>query len=201
MPMDAASATSAKVVQQDIARVVVSREDISRGVRRVGGEITACYDGQELTIVAVLTGSLIFLADLVRQLPLATRIEVVSVSSYCGRTTRSKGAQFLTPVSQELAGKHVLVVDDILDTGGTLGLLLETISALEPASLRTCVLLRKRRPEAGGRVPVDFVGFEMGDEFVVGYGLDYDGRYRNLPDICVLHSEATRPVTKARGGR
>jgi len=201
MPMGAAGAMPVKAVQQDIARVVVRRGQISRGVRRLAGEIAARYDGHELTVVAVLTGSLIFLADLIRQMPLMMCIELVSISSYRGRTIRSQGPRFLTPPAGELAGKHVLVVDDILDTGKTLGLLLDKMAALRPASLRTCVLLRKNCPEAPERVQADFVGFDVGDEFVVGYGLDYNGRYRNLPDICVLHSEATRPIVKARGGR
>jgi len=170
----------------EVARVVVPRDRIAERVRELAAEIASCLQGEELTILAVMTGSLIFLADLVRELPGRMRIDLVSISSYPGRTTDSKGPEFISPVRVELKGKHVLVLDDILDTGRTLEVLLSRVEKMEPASLRSCVLLVKRRPDLTGRVRPDFVGFEVEPEFLVGYGLDFDNLYRNLPDVCVL---------------
>ena len=169
-------------------------------------------------MVAVLWGSVVFLSDLLRRLPLRLTVHGVGVRSYGGRSIRSKGARFYLPLEAPLAGRHVLVVDDILDSGQTLRVVLDKVAACRPASVRTCVLLRKPPPQddrspqrlaRGGlpraspsrvrragpsRIEPDFVGFDIGSEFVVGYGLDYDGRYRNLADLCVLkrHDRAAR---------
>jgi hypoxanthine phosphoribosyltransferase len=148
--------------------------------------ITHVFGHEELTLVAVLTGALVFLADLLRHLPLRTRVEVVSLSSYPGPAVRSQGVSFRLKPPEDLAGRNVLILDDILDTGQTLACLLEHVRAQRPASLRSCVLLRKRRTDLAGRVEPDWVGFEVPDDFVVGYGLDHDGLYRNLPDIRAL---------------
>lgn len=142
----------------------------------------------EVTLVPILTGSMIFVADLMRRLPLRMQIHIVSVSSYPGAATESRGPSVehaLTRVPDLLAGRHVLIIDDILDSGRTLATVTQLLRQREPASLRTCVLLRKRRPSAM-RQPVDYVAFDVPDEFVVGYGLDYNDYYRNLPEICTL---------------
>ena len=138
-----------------------------------------------VVLVPVLSGAIVFFADLIRRLPVVMSTELVTVSSYCGATTESRGASMSGDLPPNLAGRHVVIVDDILDTGRTLGLLKERIAAQGPASLRICVLLRKERLR-DVLVEADLVGFDIPDEFVVGYGLDYDGHYRNLPDIRLL---------------
>jgi len=148
--------------------------------------ITRAYAGREVTILAVLNGSLVFLADLVRHMPLLMRLDVVTVSSYPGKATRSQGPKLRMPADLDLRGRHVLIVDDVLDTGRTLRALYGALEAMAPASLATCVLLRKQRSQGPPAVQADFVGFEIGEAFVVGYGLDYAERYRNLPDIRIL---------------
>lgn len=170
---------------EQIARVVVTRTQIARRVRGLAGRIAAGYAGRELTILAVLTGSVIFLADLIRHMPLRMRLNLVSVSSYPRRATTSQGPRFVLP-EMDLAGKDVLVLDDILDSGRTLSCIVEAIKGLRPASVGTCVLVRKDRPDIKGRIEPDFWGFDTNNEFLVGYGLDFDNLYRNLPDICTL---------------
>jgi hypoxanthine phosphoribosyltransferase len=170
----------------ELGPVVIARDRIAARVGTLADEIAACYGQAELTVLVVLTGAVVFVADLVRRLPMRVRQEAVRVRSYPGRATRSQGPTFLLPPSADLVGRDVLIVDDILDSGRTLAALGKAVSARRPASLRTCVLLQKRRADLPGRPRADFVGFEIGDEFVVGYGLDYDNRYRDLPDIRVL---------------
>ena len=187
-----------EAIRRDIARVVISRDRIARRVGELAEQIADCYGSRELTILAVLTGSLIFLADLVRSLPLVMRLDVTSVCSYPGDATRPSQPRLDLPPRADLAGKDVLILDDILDSGGTLRLLTDTLRRMSPASLRSCVLLRKNRPDLPDRLDVDFVGFDLDDEFVVGYGLDYNHLYRNLPDICLL---SDRALSGNHGGR
>jgi hypoxanthine phosphoribosyltransferase len=183
-------------MQQDVQRVLVDRDAIARRVQALGEEITRDLErdglgGKEITLVPILTGSIIFVSDLIRCLPLRMQIHVMSVNSYPGTATTSQGATLepnSTQVPQDLTGRHVLVMDDILDSGNTLRLVRQELEARGPATLRTCVMLRKQRPEAMS-FPVDYVAFDIPDEFVVGYGLDYDDYYRNLPDIAVLKRE------------
>ncbi len=149
-------------------------------------EIAAAYPPDtELTALALLNGGLIFTADLVRRLSLPTRIESLAVESYAGQKTSSGRVVFRHALPPGLEGRHVLVVDDILDTGATLSAVLGAVQASGPLSLRTCVLLRKKRPRTAN-VAVDFAGFDIADDFVVGYGLDFEGRLRDLPFIGVL---------------
>ena len=138
-----------------------------------------------------MNGALVFVADLMRQLPIKMRLGMMAVSSYPGQSTASKGATIKRSLDSnlELRGLRVLIVDDILDTGNTLGVVQREIATREPASLETAVLLRKTDKDHGG-VKADYVGFDIADEFVVGYGLDFDGHYRNLPHIAVLKREA-----------
>ncbi|MEX1017776.1 MAG: hypoxanthine phosphoribosyltransferase [Phycisphaeraceae bacterium] len=185
-------------MQRDIERVLIDRDAIARRVRELGQQIAAdlrepASGGEpvEITLVPVLTGSLIFLADLVRELPIRMQIHVMSITSYPGRSTASRGASIeagLTRLPESLAGLHVLLIDDILDSGHTLKLATDTLRQRQPASLRTCVLLRKRREQAM-QTPVDYVAFDIPDAFVVGYGLDYDDYYRNLPEIVTLRPD------------
>ncbi len=167
-------------------RVVIGRDTLAARVEQLAGEITDCYGSGEITIVGVMTGAFIFLADLMRSLSMPIRLDIVSVCSYPGESIKSRGPQLTLPPTADLAGKDVLLVDDILDSGKTMAFLLDLFSAARPASLRTCVLLQKDLDQPVDRPEADFVGFEIADEFVVGYGLDYDGMYRGLADLCVL---------------
>lgn len=135
--------------------------------------------------VPALSGAMMFCADLVRRLPISMTIEPVTVSSYPGATTEPRPPTLLSEAPTNLKGRHVVIVDDILDTGATLSLLRNRINEQAPASLRICVLLRKER-QRDERIDTDLVGFDIPDVFVIGYGLDYDGRHRNLPDIRIL---------------
>jgi hypoxanthine phosphoribosyltransferase len=194
-------------MQSDIKQVLLDRRRIAFRVEEVARQIAADLTAEapavagpaegrgprEITLVPILTGSIIFVADLIRHLPLRMKIRLVSISSYAGATTQSKGAQVqstLTNLPDSFAGAHVLLMDDILDSGRTLRVAMDLIGAKRPATLRTCVLLRKQRPEALS-FPVDYVCFDIPDDFVVGYGLDYNDYYRNLPDIVTLRPEVT----------
>lgn len=182
---------------RDIDRVLIDRQQIASRVQEVartitheicGGDDPALVEDHEVTLVPILTGSVIFLADLMRHLPLRMRIRLISVSSYPGTSTTSKGVTIqssLDSLGQDLQGQHVLLIDDILDSGRTLHAVRELLLQRNPAWVRTCVLLRKLRPEAMA-FPVDYVCFDIPDDFVVGYGLDFDGYYRNLPEIVTL---------------
>jgi len=178
-------------VQDDIAEVLIDRERISRRIGEVADLIAADLGDPspaEITLVPILTGSIIFVADLIRKLPLRMQIRMVSISSYPGTATTSRGARLgveLTNLPTSLEGAHVLIVDDILDSGQTMTTVFDLIAQRQPASLRACVLLRKRRPQTMN-LPVDYVCFDIEDKFVVGYGLDFNNYYRNLPDIVTL---------------
>ena len=186
--MDISSPSSRQAPDGLIARVLIPRQRIAHRVAELAAQIAPCYDGGELTILAVLTGAVVFLSDLLRHLPLRIRLETLRVVSYPARTTVSQGPSVPAPLSADLAGQNVLIVDDILDSGQTPHAIRSLPAVARTASLRTCVLLRKRRTDLPGRAEADFVGFDVDDHFVVGYGLDYDDLYRNLPDICVLKS-------------
>ena len=179
-------------VQADIERILIDRERIRERVHELGEEISRDLDtlgDGEIVLVPILTGSIIFVADLMRQLKQKVRIGVVTVSSYPGKSMESKGAALAGALPEEIEGKHLLIVDDILDSGKTIRLIRDVVQDRNPASVRTCVLLRKEIPAALA-TPCEYVGFDIPDEFVVGYGLDYDNYYRNLPDIGVLKQDA-----------
>ncbi|MBN1492278.1 MAG: hypoxanthine phosphoribosyltransferase [Phycisphaerae bacterium] len=177
-------------MDDDIERILIPRERIARRVAELADEIGRTYSDSAaaLTVVAILSGSVIFLADLMRQLPIRMKIGLITVSSYAGATTTSRGASILGELRVDVRGRHVLVVDDILDTGRTLRLVTAELRQREPVSVRTCVLLRKPA-KVPPDVKADFVGFDVEDAFVVGYGLDYDDHYRNYPDIGILRPE------------
>jgi hypoxanthine phosphoribosyltransferase len=166
-------------------RVLITEDKIRERVDLVAAQIAAAYKGQPLTIVGVLTGSLVFLADLIRRLNLPLRIALVQASSYRGATTRPGELHVQAELLPDLKGRHILLIDDILDTGKTLKHMVEHLRGLGTASVRTAVLLRKEGRQEVVIEP-DFVGFTIPNEFVVGYGLDYDDEYRNLPFIAVL---------------
>jgi len=179
----------------DIDRILIPQERIATRVRELAREIIVDHtpprmSGEaEITIVPILTGAMIFCCDLIRRIPFAMKIGLMTVSSYPGASLRTQGSQVLGQQLGDVKGRHVVIVDDILDSGGTIKLVLPVMQSLGAASVKTCVLLRKDRP-AAKEVPVDYVGFEIPDEFVVGYGLDYNNYYRNLPDIVTLKPEA-----------
>ena len=181
-------------MQRDIERVLIPQRQIAQRVGELAKLITADHTppklngSGELTIVPVLTGAMIFAGDLIRQIPIAMQIGLVTVSSYPGTSVSSQGAQVLAQQLGNLRGRHVLLLDDILDSGETLRLVQSVLHEQGAASVRTCVLLRKDRP-AAREVAVDYVGFDIPDVFVVGYGLDFDNYYRNLPDIVTLKSK------------
>ena len=163
----------------------ISREEIADRVGELAARIDADYAGMgELVLIGVLKGSFIFLADLVRRLTIPHRVEFIAISSYGDRESTEPGAvRLLMDVRHDIAGCHVLVVEDIIDTGYTLSYLLRLLGARGPASLRACTLLRKPdRMQVD--VPVAYLGFDIPDVWVVGYGLDFAERYRTLPDIC-----------------
>jgi hypoxanthine phosphoribosyltransferase len=182
-------------MQLDIDRVLISRQQLAHRVAELAKKITADHmppripDGGEITIVPILTGAFIFCADLIRQIPLSIQIGLMTVSSYPGASLVTRGSQMLGQQLGDVRGRHLLVIDDILDSGGTLKLVTGVLQELGAASVKSCVLLRKDRLAARS-VPVDYVGFDIPDEFVVGYGLDYGNYYRNLPEIVTLKPHA-----------
>jgi hypoxanthine phosphoribosyltransferase len=180
-------------MNSDIERVLISREQIHHRIKELAAQITrdhtpATGDVPEVTIVPILTGAMIFCCDLIRQIPFAMKIGLMTVSSYPGTSIKSQGVSVLGQQLGNIKGRHILLLDDILDTGSTLRKVAPMIKELGAETVRTCVLLRKDRPEAR-TTPCDYVGFDIPDEFVVGYGLDYDDYYRNLPDVVTLKRE------------
>jgi len=166
-------------------RVLIPEDQIRKRVDELAPQIARAYAGQPLTIVGVLTGCLVFLADLIRRLDLPLKIALVQASSYRGRSTTAGDLHVQDELLPDLKGRHILLIDDILDTGKTLKHLVEHLRGLGVASVRTAVLLRKEgRQEV--EIEPDFIGFTIPNEFVVGYGLDFDDEHRNLPFIGVL---------------
>jgi len=170
--------------------VLISQVQLAARIRRLTRDIQRDYAGRDLVIVSLLNGTVMFLADLIRNLSLPLRLDFIGVSSY-GGGTESRELVFTKELRIDVRGREVLLVDDILDTGRTLTAVLKKLRVLKPRRIRTCVLLDKpeRRIE---KVRADYVGFTIPNEFVVGYGLDYAERYRNLPFIGVLRPEIYR---------
>ena len=169
------------------ARIAELGEEIARDlITDLEAEGLDASASDRVVLLPVLTGAIIFTADLVRHMPLNLSMRMVTVSSYPGASTMSKGAKLRSELPTDLGGRHVLIIDDILDTGQTLGLLKDLIAVQNPASIRICVLLDKQGVQRKHEVKADYVGFEIPDAFVVGCGLDHDGLYRNLPDIVAL---------------
>ena len=175
----------------DIAEVLVDEGAIELKVRELGARIAEDYRGRDLVLVSILKGALPFLADLMRQIPIPLALDFLEVSSYGASTETSGVVRILKDLANPIEGRHVLVVEDILDTGTTLAHVVDHLRSQQPASVRLCTLLDK---PARRLVPIeiDYKGFEIPDKFVVGYGLDYAERYRNLPFIGVLKPEVYR---------
>src|SRR5262249_25000933 len=175
-------------VQSDIERVLFDGPAIHKRLDEMAAQLSADYPDGELTVIAILTGSLMFMSDLLRRIPLPLKLDCLSVATYQGKTTTSGEVIFKQLAIPDVAGRDVLILDDILDTGHTLAAVRKRLETAKPRSLRVCVLLSKRKQRARD-VHTDYVGFEIDDEFVVGYGLDFMERYRNLPYIGVLRRE------------
>ena len=176
-------------LEHDIGEVLLSEADIAAKVAELGRRISEDYAGRSLTLVSVLKGSLPFMADLMRQITLPLRIDLMEVSSYGGTATESSGlVRIIKDLSASIADEDVLLVEDIIDTGLTLNYLVRYLRGKSPASLKICTLLDKPARRLVD-IPVDYVGFEIPDQFVVGYGLDYSERYRNLRFVGVLRPE------------
>jgi hypoxanthine phosphoribosyltransferase len=175
-------------MQADLERILFDETTIHRRLDELAARISEDYRDQELTVIAILNGSVILMADLLRRIPLPLKLDCLSVASYHGGI-RSAGELVFRQVSlPDVAGRHVLILDDILDSGVTLATIREKLETAGPLSVRICVLLKKTKTRTR-RVEPDYIGFEIADEFVVGYGLDYMERYRNLPCIGVLRKE------------
>ena len=176
-------------MRDDVAKILISEQEIQARVRELGQQINAAYgDADRLLLVCVLKGAFMFLADLVRQLEVRHEVDFMEISSYGAGTVSSGVVRILLDLEQNVEGRHVLIAEDIIDSGRTLDYITRNLQTRRPASVRVCTLLSKpSRREID--VPLAFVGFEIPDEFVLGYGLDYAEEYRNLPFIGVLKEE------------
>ncbi len=173
----------------DVAGVLLTEEQIHRRVLEMGSVISSDYRGREVTLVSVLKGSLPFMADLMRAISIPVSIDLMEVSSYGGTATESSGlVRILKDLSKPIEGRHVLIVEDIIDTGLTLNYLSGYLRGKNPTSLHICTLLDKPARRLVD-IPIDYLGFTIPDQFVIGYGLDYGEYYRNLPFVGVLRPE------------
>lgn len=182
-------------MHKDIEEILISEEDLRRRTTELGEQITCDYRGQPLLLLGTLKGAVPFIADLARAIPIPLELDYMAVASY-GDSTQSSG---IVRIIKDLEGpvdqKHILVVEDIIDSGLTLSYLVDLLRRRNPLSIRLCTLLDKERPRLKD-VPVDYLGFRIPDRFVVGYGLDYAQRYRNLPYIGILKPSAYSSIEK-----
>jgi hypoxanthine phosphoribosyltransferase len=182
----------------DIAEVLLTEKQIRARVKTLAREIKGVYGDKEFTIISLINGAVMFTSDLMREIDNPVRLDCIRVSSYGAKTKSIGTPQIIHSLTIDIARRDVLLIDDILDTGKTLKLVSDLVRDLKPASLRTCVLLdKKARREVD--IEADFVGFEIPDKFVVGYGLDFAERYRNLPGIGVLKPEKQTAGSWATG--
>jgi hypoxanthine phosphoribosyltransferase len=172
----------------DVKEVLITSQEIEDKVREIGARITEDYKGEKPLLIGILRGAVVIMSDLMRNIDLQCELDFMDISSYGTGTSSSGVVRILKDLEEDITDRHVLIVEDIIDTGLTLSYLMRSLQARKPASLEICALLSKpsrRRADLNVR----YLGFEVPDEFVVGYGLDYAGAYRNLPDICVLKPE------------
>jgi hypoxanthine phosphoribosyltransferase len=174
---------------EDLLEILITPDELQKRILELAALIDADYAGRELVLVGVLKGAVMVMADLARALHNPVRMDWMAISSYGSGTTSSGVVRILKDLDDDISGKHVLVVEDIVDSGLTLSYLVQNLRSRDPASLAVCVLLRKRAA-AQMQVDVAYTGFEIADEFVIGYGLDYAERYRNLPFIGTLAPHA-----------
>lgn len=180
--------------KKEVESVLINERQLAKRIEELAGLILKDFKGRELVVVSLLNGTVLFLADLIRHFSVPLRLDFIGVSSY-GSGTESGDLVYTKELRLDVRGRDVLLVDDILDTGKTLSKVKEKLRALSPRRIKTCVLLDKsaRRVEA---IQADYVGFQIPDYFVVGYGLDFAERYRNLPFVGVLHPEVYKKVSK-----
>jgi len=172
-------------LKNDLQQILLSKEKISQRITELGVEIDRHYEGKEILLVTLLDGAIVFTADLIRNLSIPLRLDCMRVSSYGNSTDPETAPRILSSLKSEVSGKHVLLVDDILDTGNTMKRVHDEVLSKNPASVHSCVFLDKPdRRENDFRS--DWTGFSIPDEFVVGYGLDYAGKYRQLPYVGTL---------------
>ena len=173
------------MAEPGVGEILVQRDDLHRRVGELGTQISADYEGRELLLVGVLKGAVFFLSDLMRHLEVPCSVDFMAVASYGSSTDTSGVVRILKDLDAPIEGREVLIVEDIVDSGLTLSYLLRTLRARNPASLEVCALLTK--PERRKvDLPIKYVGFEIPNRFAIGYGLDYDERYRNLPYVATL---------------
>lgn len=172
-------------MHSDIERVLIDEAVIQKRLDVLAEKVTEDFEGKPIVVVALLKGAILFMADLLRRVPLSMEIECLNVSSYHGGTESSGVVSFLDKTLPDVKGRSVLVLDDILDTGRTLDAVMKKLKEEGASEVKTCVLLSKDIPR-DMVMEADYTGFVIGDEFVVGYGLDYQGRYRNLPYVGIL---------------
>ena len=176
-------------LEKDLHKILVTEEEIKNKVKELGAAITRDYRGKDLLVVGILKGSVVFMGDLIREIKLPVQIDFMEVSSYEGKATESSGAvRILKDLKSNVEGKNILIVEDIIDTGLTLSYLMDILQARKPGSIKICTFLNKpsRRKV---NLQADYNGYDIPDEFVVGYGLDYAESYRNLPYVAVLKPE------------
>ncbi len=173
----------------DIARVLLSETQIQERIRALGTQISRDYSGTTPLLVSVLKGALYFMADLTRAITIPITMDFMAITSYGDETTPSGAVRLIKDLDEKITGRHVLLVEDIIDTGLTADYLLRTLRARDPAGLRICTLLDKTARRIVDTLPIQYRGFEVPDAFVVGYGLDYRQLYRNLPFIGILKPE------------
>ncbi len=181
-----------ETMKEAVGEILIESEALQTRIAELGGEISREYEGRDLLLVGVLKGAVFFMADLMRELTVPCEIDFMAISSYGAATDSSGVVRILKDLDANIAGRDVLVVEDIIDSGLTLSYLMRSLKARRPASLEVCALLTKpERREL--EVTVRFVGFEIPNEFVIGYGLDFAERYRNLPYVAVLHPDLIPP--------
>lgn len=175
-------------MEKDILKILISEEEIRQRVKELGTEITEDYKNRDLMIIGVLKGCMVFLSDLVREIKLPLIMDFMVVSSY-GSSTKSSGVvRIIKDLEQDIMDKDVLIIEDIVDSGLTLSYLIEILKSRNPRSVKVCSLLDKPERRKSS-VSIDYTGYRIPNEFVVGYGLDFDEVYRNLPYVCVLKPE------------
>ena len=175
-------------VEKGVAEILIDEDDLQRRIAELGDEISADYGGRDLLLLGVLKGAVFFMSDLMRRLTIPCEIDFMAISSYGASTDSSGVVRILKDLDINIEGRHVLIVEDIIDSGLTLSYLVRMLESREPASLEVCALLTKpERREID--VDVRYTGFEIPNRFVIGYGLDFAERYRNLPYVAVLHPD------------
>lgn len=175
-------------MQNDINRIIINTEDIKKKVEELSQKLITDYKEKDLTLIAILNGSLVFLSDLIRQLPFPMRLDTIGSDAYGSQTFPKTEPRLLSSLKVDIQGRDVLIIDDIIDTGKTLQKVIEDVKKYKPRSLKTCVFLNRPHRRQVELDP-DYCGFNIGDEFVVGYGLDFNNHYRNLPFIATLKAE------------